>query len=114
MISDCVEASIKRYGQNVTIINAESNGQFSTKAFIQPLRYKDETYMGGKFKNIGQIKGSNYLYIGTRDIRLDKFPINTIIKSSEDQFVLKRAEKVYFNNKVFYIWAILQPLIKEA
>lgn len=114
MISDCVEASINKYGQDVTIINSETNNQFCTRAFIQPLRYKDDTYMGGKFKNIGQIKGANYLYIGNKDVRLDKFPLNTIIKSSEDQFVLKRAEKVYFNNKLFYIWAILQPFIKEA
>lgn len=114
MISDCVEASINKYGQNVTIISSDTGNQFSTKAFIQPLRYKDDTYMGGKFKNIGQIKGAKYLYIGNEDVRLDEFPLNTIIKSSEDQFVLKRAEKVYFNNKVFYIWAILQPLIEEA
>ena len=114
MINDCVEASIKRYGQRVTIINSDTGNQFSTRAFIQPLRYKDETYMGGKFKNIGQIKGAKYLYIGNKDVRLDKFPLNTIIKSHENQFVLKRAEKVYFNDKLFYIWAILQPLIREA
>ncbi len=114
MINDCVEASIKKYGQSVTIINSDTGNQVGTRAFIQPLRYKDETYMGGKFKNIGQIKGAKYLYIGNKDVRLDKFPLNTIIKSHEDQFVLKRAEKVYFNDKLFYIWAILQPLIREA
>lgn len=114
MISDCVRASINKYGQKVIIIDSENNNQLITRAFIQPLRHKDETYMGGKCKNIGQVRGKKYLYISNNDVRLDKFQLNTIIQTSENKFVLKRAEKVYFKEDVFYIWAILQPYVKEV
>ena len=115
MISDCVKSSIDKYGRHVVVIDFENNeNRKNTKAFIQPLRYKDETYMGGRFKNLGQIKGTKYLYIGNNDVRLDKYPLNTIIQTSEEKFVLKRAEKVYFKDEVFYIWAILQPCVEEA
>lgn len=114
MIIDCINNSIDNYGRNVIIIDPEdSKNKVNTKAFIQPLRYKDKTYMGGKFKDIGQIKGAGYLYIGSRDVRLDKYPLNTIIQADEDKFVLKRAEKVHFKNDVYYIWAILQLYVEE-
>ena len=52
MFSNCVSRLINKFGRNVDIIFSDSN-KTSAKAFIQPLKLKDQTYMGGKCIDIG-------------------------------------------------------------
>ena len=66
MFSNCVSRLINKFGRNVDIIFSDSN-KTSAKAFIQPLKLKDQTYMGGKCIDIGYLNGKNYLYIGDKN-----------------------------------------------
>ena len=109
---------LNKYGSDIEVINnsiENSVPKKKSKAFIQPLRYQDQNFMGMKFLDSGILNGANYLYIGSYDLRLDLYPINnTIIKTSIDSFVLKRAQKVCLKNDILYIWAILQHYVEEG
>lgn len=112
MFSNCVSSLIKKFGRSVTIIPDENN-QVSTKAFIQPLRYINQSYFGEKFVDIGYLNKQNYLYIGDKNARLDLFPFNTKIISNNDSFVVKRAHPVYLGEKILYVWAIIQVFVED-
>lgn len=112
MFNNCVTSVINRFGKSVEIISKKDTN-VSTKAFIQPLRYKDQMYMGGKCIDIGYINGKSYLYIGSKDVRLDLYPFNTILKTNEDNYVVKRAQAVYLGEDILYVWAIIQVYVED-
>lgn len=112
MFSDCVSSIIDKFGRTVTI-NLSDNSKINTKAFIQPLRYKDQTYMGGKCLDIGYLDGKNYLYIGDKNTRLDLYPFNTKIDTFNESYVVKRAQAVYLGENILYIWAIVQVFVED-
>lgn len=107
MMDKYIINTIEDYGRSVEII---SSGMVTktTKAFIQPLRYNNSSYVGGKYVNLGKVDETNFLYIGKNDVRLDLYPLNTIIKTDEESYVVKRAQKVCIKDDIVYIWAILQ------
>ncbi len=113
MFNNCVTSVINRFGRSVEVIS-KNGTNVSTKAFIQPLRYKDQTYMGGKCIDIGYVNSKNYLYIGNKDLRLDLYPFNTILKTSGDNYVIKRAQAVYLGEDVLYVWAIIQVYVEDS
>ena len=104
--------TIEDYGRSVEIMSPEIVTK-NTKAFIQPLRYKDSSYIGGKYINIGKVDTTSFLYIGKKDVRLDLYPLNTIIKTNEESYVVKRAQKVCIKDDIVYIWAILKLYVEE-
>ena len=112
MFSNCVSRLINKFGRNVDIIFSDSN-KTSAKAFIQPLKLKDQTYMGGKCIDIGYLNGKNYLYIGDKTTRLDLLPFNTKILTNHESFVVKRAQAVYLGENVLYVWAIIQMFVED-
>lgn len=107
MISGCVSKIIKNWGRPIQVV-LENDKEEKSKAFIQPFRHKDYSHYGGNCTNIGFNSETEYLYIGPKDIRIDKYPFNTIIKTSDESYIVKRAQKVCFKEDVLYIWAILQ------
>ena len=113
MINNYVSSIINKLGEKVTVIS-QNNEREETKAFIQPSRYKDDSYYGGKCLDLGFNVGDSYLYIGSKDVRIDQYPFNTIIESESDKYVVKRAQKVEFNNDVLYVWAILQKCREDS
>ena len=112
MFSSCVSSLINKFGRRFTIIPGDDK-QIFTKAFIQPLRYKDQTYMGGKCLDIGYLNGKNYLYIGDNNTRLDLYPFNTKIETDDESYVVKRAQAVYLGESILYIWAIIQIFVED-
>ncbi len=112
MFSSCVSGLINKFGRTVTIIPGEGE-EISTKAFIQPLRYKDSSNMGGKCMNVGYSSGRNYLYIGDKSTRLDLLPFDTKIATPDETYVAKRAQAVYLGESVVYVWAILQVFVED-
>ena len=103
---------LNKFGRNVEIVS-DNDQNISTQAFIQPLRYKDHMYMGGQCIDIGYLKGKNYLYIGSHNVRLDLYPFNTIINTDEESYVVKRAQAVYLGENVLYVWAIIQEHVED-
>ncbi len=113
MFSSCVSSLINKFGRTVSVL-PENGAPISTKAFIQPLRHKDQSYMGGKCVDLGYLNGKNYLYIGNKNVRLDLYPFNTKIETSEENYVVKRAQAVYLGEDVLYVWAIIQVFVEDV
>ena len=107
MTSKYVDMMIEKYGEEVSI-NCSDMAEKSTKAFIQPLRKKGNSYYGDDGFDLGIIDESNYLYIGKKDVRLDLYPFDTILQTNEDKYILKKAHKVCIGSEIIYIWGIVQ------
>lgn len=112
-IADSVYDIINSYGNEVAV----SDGVLDlgrTKAFIQPLRYKNRMYLDGKFLEGGYNSGRHYLYIGLPEIRIDKDFEGVVITTEKNQeYIVKQAELYSFGDAPVYIWAILTPYSKE-
>lgn len=113
MRAEVVKSSIQKYGTAIEVINPSDNSKISTKAFIQPSRYVNKLNFGYQQLKIGRADLDTYIYIGPADVRVDTFPSNTLIKTKDDTFVLKRAQKMCFQDELIYIWGILQKYIPD-
>lgn len=104
-IFDSVTETINRYGSSVKIKN---NGQtVNTKAFVQPLRYKNKIYVGGEYHLLGYNRTDKSLYIG-----LPRYPLtenSSVIEMQNNKYIVKRCEIYYLKDYPVYVWAILQP-----
>lgn len=107
MTSEYVDMMIDKYGIEVSVSCNDMATQ-STKAFIQPLRKKGNSYYGDEGYDLGVIDESHYLYIGKKDVRLDLYPFDTVLEANEDKYVLKKAHKVCIGQDIIYIWGIVQ------
>lgn len=107
MINKCFSRAIKRWGQSIQVV-LEDGTEECSKAFIQPIRHKNYSYYGGKCTDIGFNPEAEYLYIGPKEVRLDQYPFNTVVKTNDESYIVKRAQKVCIKENILYIWAILQ------
>ncbi len=113
MFIKCIYDIISRYGQDVKIL-VDGTILAKTKAFISNLNFKN-SFSRKNFKEFGEIEEGSYLYIGPEDVRLDLFDVGYVfINTEEEEYVLKRAEKVYLKNDVIYMWAVLSKHVKES
>ena len=112
MVDNYITRAIESFGRAVKVVSSDATEE-TTKAFIQPFRHKDYSYYGGKCIDIGFNTGANYLYIGSKDVRIDKYPFNTVIKTNDESYTIKRAQKVCLKDEVLYIWAVLQKCEEE-
>ena len=60
--------SIQIYGEDITVINDDDT--VLTRAFIEPLRYRNKIYIGGGYRTLGMKHSEKYLYIGIPDVPL--------------------------------------------
>ena len=97
--------SIQTYGEDITVINDDD--MVSTRAFIEPLRYRNVIYVGGEYRNLGMKHSEKYLYVGIPDIPLVEN--KTIIERKDKKYLVKRVERYYVKEQVAYTWAILIP-----
>ena len=111
MISTTIAQLFENHGTNITVTKGVD--EKTVKAFIQPLRYKNKMYVDGNFLPAGYINGGHFLYIGPPTVSLNKNPHAYTLKTNDEEFVVKRAEKYTYRNSDIYIWAILTPLVKE-
>lgn len=84
------------------------SGTINTIASIQPLRYKSKADLNDEYVSAGFSDKSRYLYVGPADVRVDTYPIDTIIKNTNGDYVLKSAGKFCYKNEILYIWAVLE------
>ena len=97
--------SIQTYGENIVVIN--DNDTIPTRAFVEPLRYRNKIYIGGGYRTLGMKHSKKYLYVGIPDIPLVEN--KTIVKRKDEKYLVKRVERYYVKEQVAYTWAILIP-----
>ena len=102
-----INSSIEKYGESVVI---RTNDEFvNTKAFIEPLRYKQRIYVGGSYHRVG--KTERYIYIGH-----PRYPLVeelTTIQRNSERYLVKHIEVYSVGDSPMYIWAIIE-LIEES
>ncbi len=97
------------YGNNVFLTGADGWRSSHFKAFIQPLRYKNKLYQQGDYTPLGINKNDVYLYLGPVDHDLTKLNNTYRIHDSEKNlYMIDRAEKIRFDDRALYIWAIIR------
>ena len=99
-----VETSIDRYGVDVKLIDGDA--EVLTKAFIEPLRYKNTLYIGGEYRSLKGTDRSLYVGKPTFDLKEGK----TIVDDSGIKYLVERAETYTVNGYKIYDWAILKCL----
>ena len=99
---------IRNYGQIVRVKKGSEESFKETKAFIQPLRSNDKKTLYGNYLGIGADNDGMYLYIGTPNVSLDEYPLDTIVYTKNRSYVVKSDKKICISDDVIYIRAILQ------
>lgn len=102
-VMNAIESSIKKFGGSVTISNGSES--VSSRAFIEPLRYRNKIYVGGELHTLGSLRREKYLFIGTPDSRLSEN--RTVIEFKGSKYIVKRREVYYVGDSPVYVWAIL-------
>ncbi|MGN0551077.1 MAG: hypothetical protein ACI4I4_04450 [Acutalibacteraceae bacterium] len=103
---------IKRFAGSVTLKCGDVT--YITKAFIQPLRYKNKMYVDGQYLPQGYFDGGHFLYIGmpVPELRMPYEDIVIRSESSGECYTVKRAEEYILNDEKLYVWAIITPCAK--
>ena len=104
-IITAVGETIKRYGCSITLATGEK--KVNTKAFVEPLRYKNRVYVGGQYHYLGFKRSEKYLYIGSPEHELSENA--TVIEMHYRKYIVKRCEIYYIDDRPVYVWAILLP-----
>lgn len=99
---------LNRYGSEVDICT--SDVVITTKAFIQPLRYKSQYTKKLSFG--GKSSDDYFLYIGKPDCVLDS-TVPSIIIFDDKKFVVHNTHSYVFNDKTLYVWAVLKPYYEK-
>jgi hypothetical protein len=102
-IFNSVAAMINRNGNSVIIHNGDS--QIATRAFVEPLRYKNRIYIGGRKHVLGMYNSEKYLFIGKPADSV--FEDKSIVECGGDKFIVKRKEIYRVSNEPVYTWAIM-------
>lgn len=115
-VSGAFEKILNKYGQTTTLVTKKEGDEVHVhyRSLISPLLYKNKMYIEGIHTKTGYADQSHYLYIGPAMYDLTSLPDNSYIKASDRCYFIKKAEKVYLHDDVFYIWAVLTPFTKEA
>lgn len=105
-----VKSLISKYGSQVTIKRDDKT--VSTKAFIQPLRYKSKVISDKAIAFSGYTDSRYYLYIGQAGNEFSRND-NAIITSCGKQYVIHSSETFELYSKALYVWAVLTPYKSE-
>lgn len=97
--------TIKKYGNRVSI--SDGNAQVLSKGLVEPLRYKNKVYVGGKIRLLGKDQNEKYLYIGLPENKLTVDA--SVIESNNCKYIVKRCETYYLKDYPVYVWAIMCP-----
>ena len=108
-ILNCVDREIGRYGNEVTI--TQQGVSVNTRAFLEPLRYRNKIYIGGEYHQLGFLRKEKYLYVGKSAHRLTEN--ETVIEMQGNQYIVKWCETYYVKDTPIYEWAILVPYGEE-
>jgi len=104
---------MRHHGRSMTLFAAGENNQFDeqpTRAFLQPLRYKNKIYLEGILSDIGYVDEGHYLYIGPTQPSVHDLPPRSEIHCGGARYFVKRSERVFLADTPVYEWAVLQTL----
>ncbi|HZK38573.1 MAG TPA: hypothetical protein VFD23_00290 [Clostridia bacterium] len=107
-----IEQMMKRYGRAMHLSLAHGEASETFFGFIQPLRYKNKMYLFGVNTPIGYDSQGYYLYIGPPEHDLTGMPRDARLHAGGVDYQIDRAEKVYQNGKVFYVWAVVRTIVR--
>ncbi|MBQ4129716.1 MAG: hypothetical protein IJD68_08125 [Ruminococcus sp.] len=105
-----VKNMINTYGNRVKIEKGAK--VYFTKAFIQPLHYKNSRYFNDSITTGGFSEKRYYLYIGTPQLRFD-IRENAVLTSNGKKYVVHNSDTYEFNNSALYVWAVLKPYYEQ-
>lgn len=108
-----VKRLLERYGQRVCAIGEDGSRSSYFRAFVQPVRYKNKMYLNAVESPIGTVSENYYLYIGPYDVHLNGEEERTTIETDTMVCTVERAENVFLDNEILYIWAILRRVVEE-
>lgn len=97
---------INKHGSKITISKGET--KISSKAFIQPLRYKSSVYRDRSISIGGFTDGRYYLYIGSADYEFSRDD-DAIIECNGKQYTVHTSERFELYERTLYVWAVLTP-----
>lgn len=101
-----INKSIDKWGSTFKI--TENGKTVAYKGFVQPLRYKNNMYLGGERLDAGFFDGGHYLFITKGDAGITAHS-SAIIEDANTKYAVKRAELFSLQDKNIYTWAILKP-----
>ena len=102
------DKAIKKYGRKITVYDESGKLIEQTKCIIQPLRYKNKMYTQGIPTEIGLAQSGYYLMIVPSGFTDGSIGESGYIADDNMTYHLDRSEKVYFGEKILYVWAILR------
>ncbi len=97
---------IERYGQNISIKKSSNSDLILTKAFVQPLRCDWQSELYGDY--VDENKVEQFLYIGFAEHQINICPTTTVIIVENQNYVVKKAENVFFSGQAIYERAVLE------
>ena len=100
-----------RFGRALTVV--DGNTKTPCRGFVQPLRYKNKTYLENEYLPGGLSLTGHYFYVGPPSPRLDLLE-NPLIQDGENTYTVTRAECVYLGREPLYIWAVLRLFVEEG
>ncbi|MDR0913926.1 MAG: hypothetical protein LBM65_01995 [Oscillospiraceae bacterium] len=109
-MKEVIHAQLRRVGDDVVLHRGEHKTH--TKAFVQPLRYRNSTYLSGESISPGYYDDHHYLYIGLPEDDFAQDTKNLIIEHCSGKYVVNKTESYTHKNKVMYVWAILSPYVE--
>lgn len=98
------------FGKTVTLCDTNGDVLDTFKALIQPMRYKNKMYLDGVYTEIGFNSQGHYLYLGPPEPDLCALSASEYLSADGVDYQIDRAEKVFHDDKVFYIWAIIKTI----
>lgn len=100
-----IDATYNKFGMDVKLRTGSET--VSTKAFVEPLRYRTKLYIGGEYRKLG--KDETYLYTGKAGCPIVED--ETIVETSaHDLYKVVRVEDYIIDGVAIYTWALLKPL----
>lgn len=108
-----VQKLMRLCGRNVKLVTEATGESENVRAVIQPLRYRNNANAGGVYLPPGFSDLENYLYLGPADRPIDRYQKTGYVEANEERYLIRRAQRVYFEDQCVYIWAILQKRHEE-
>ena len=100
-------------GRNVKLVIEATGETEDVRAVIQPLRDRNNANVGGVYLSPGFSDLENYLYLGPADKPVDQYRKTGYVEANGEKYLIRRAQRVYFEDQCVYIWAILQKRHEE-
>lgn len=109
-LTTSMSSAIRKYGSTVKI---EKHGETTyCKAFIQPLRRRNRSYLSDKILPAGCFDSGYYLYIGDRRYTFERND-SSVITCNNKSYTVSVSENIIVGEEVVYVWAILLPCYKN-